>query len=248
MLSEVNLGAIVVGTGISAPLGYRRIALQKLNQFSGCSLREARNLFGSAQNDEAVGIVSAKLKVLAILLSKIAGDLTLLSSGPQAGLNEINLPALQPGSCIVPGKVNPVAPLLMNQVAYLVSGYDLAISMAIERGSIGAECQRASNKLLYTRIAQNLIRAIEVFTRKCISGITANSETCEAYARRSAGLAATLVPLFGYEMAASVARAAIAKKKTVVEIVVERGLLDKERAEELLVQANFASLTDTGRD
>jgi len=239
MLSEVNLGGTAVGTGINAPRGYRQVALKKLNEFSGCSLQGARSLFGATQNEEAVAILSGKLKVLAVSLSKIASDLSLLSSGPQAGLNEINLPALLPGSSIMPGKVNPVVPLLVNQVAYVVSGYDLAVSMAIEGGQLEVNANGPVIEYCILESFKILNYAIEVFARRCVTGITANKEVCEAYAKGSAGLATVLIPLFGYETAVSVAREAIARKKTVLEIVVERGLLDKEKAEKLLSPANL---------
>ena len=248
VLSEINLGGTAIGTGLNAPRGYRRIALKKLNEISGCSLRGARSLFGATQNEEAVAILSGKLKTLAVSLSKIASDLSLLSSGPQAGLNEINLPALQPGSSIMPGKVNPVVPLLVNQVAYLVSGYDLAISMAIAGGQLEVNANGPVIDYCILESFKILIHAVEVFTNKCVTGITANREICEAYAQQSAGLATALIPLFGYETAASVAREAIARKTTVVEIVVERGLLEKEKAEKLLLPTNLIGPTGTQKD
>jgi aspartate ammonia-lyase len=248
LLSETNLGGTAVGTGINAPQGYRQLALKKLNEFSGCSLRGARSLFGATQNEEAVAILSGELKTLAVSLSKIASDLILLSSGPQAGLNEINLPALQPGSSIMPGKVNPVVPMLVNQVAYLVSGYDLAISMAIAGGQLEVNASGPVIDYCILESFKILIHAIEVFTKKCVTGITANREVCEAYAQRNAGVATALIPLFGYETAASVAREAIDRKMTVVEIVVERGLLDREKAEELLLPNNLIGPTGTQKD
>ena len=244
VLSEINLGGTAVGTGINAPRGYRQVALKKLSEFSGCSLRGARSLFGATQNEEAVAILSGKLKTLAVSLSKIASDLTLLSSGPQAGLNEINLPALQPGSSIMPGKVNPVVPMLVNQVAYVVSGHDLAISMAIAGGQLEVNANGPVIDYCILESFRILIHAIEVFTQKCVPGIT----VCEAYAKRNAGVATVLIPLFGYETAASVAREAIDRKVTVVEIVVERGLLDREKAEELLLPNNLIGPTGTQKD
>jgi len=248
MLSEINLGGTAVGTGVNAPRGYRQLALKKLSEISGYSLRGARSLFGATQNEEAVAILSGKLKTLAVSLSKIASDLSLLSSGPQAGLNEINLPALQPGSSIMPGKVNPVVPMLVNQVAYVVSGHDLAISMAIAGGQLEVNANGPVIDYCILESFKILIHAIEVFTKRCIVGITANREVCQAHAKQNAGLATALIPLFGYETAASVAREAIARKMTVVETVVERGLLDRERAEELLLPANLIGPPGTQRD
>ena len=248
VLSEINLGGTAVGTGINAPRGYRRIAIKKLNEISGCSLRGARSLFGATQNEEAVAILSGKLKTLAVSLSKIASDFSLLSSGPQAGLNEINLPALQAGSSIMPGKINPVVPMLVNQVAYVVSGHDLAIFMAVAGGQLEVNANGPVIDYCILESFKILIHAIEVFTKKCVVGITANREVCEAYAKRSAGLATVLIPLFGYETAASVAREAIARKTTVIEIVVERGLLDRKKAEELLLPNNLIGPTGTQRD
>ena len=148
----------------------------------------------------------------------------------------------------MPGKVNPVVPMLVNQVAYLVSGYDLAISMAIEGGQLEVNTNGPVIDYCILESFKILIHAIEVFTQRCVIGITANKEVCQAYAKRSAGLATALIPLFGYETAASVAREAIARKTTVVEIVVERGLLDRERAEELLLPNNLIGPTGTQRD
>jgi len=239
MLAEVNLGGTAVGTGIGAPRGYRWIAVKKLAEFSGCPLREARSLFGATQNEEAVAMLSGKLKVLALSLSKIAGDLSLLSSGPQAGLHEINLPALQPGSSIMPGKVNPAVPMLVNQVAYIVAGYDLAISMAIEGGQLEVNANGPVIDYCILESFKILTRAIEALTNKCVAGITANREVCEAYARESVSSATALVPLFGYETAASVVKEALIRKTTIVDIVVERGLLDRKKAERLLLPTNL---------
>jgi aspartate ammonia-lyase len=248
VLSEINLGGTAIGTGINAPRGYRQLALKKLNEISGCSLRGARSLFGATQNEEAVAILSGKLKTLAVSLSKIASDLSLLSSGPKAGLNEINLPALQAGSSIMPGKVNPVVPMLVNQVAYVVSGHDLAISMAIAGGQLEVNANGPVIDYCILESFKILIHAIEVFTNKCVTGITANREVCETYAEQSAGLATALIPLFGYETAASVAREAVDRKMTVVEIVVERGLLDREKAEALLLPNNLVGPTGIQKD
>ena len=226
------------------PKGYRRIVLQQLSELSGCSLQGARSLFGATQNEEALAILAGKLRVLAVSLSKIASDLSLLSSGPQAGLKEINLPPLQTGSSMMPGKVNPVVPMLVNQVAFVVTGYDVAISMAIGGGQLEINANEPAIAYCLLESFKLLSSAVNIFTHKCIEGITANRDVCEAYAGASTGLATLLVPLFGYEAAAAVAREATAKKKPVVDVVVEKGLLGKQRAEDLLRPANLIGHKD----
>lgn len=233
-LSIVNLGATAVGTEVNASPEYRRVAVQKLSEFSECSLQGASDLFGATQNEEAVALLMGRLKTLAVSLSKMASDLALLSSGPQAGLQEIKLSALQPGSSIMPGKVNPVVPMLMNQVAYIVTGYDVAVSMAVAGGQLELNANGSAIGYCVLESFKLLLSAIDMLTNHCVAEITVNREACEAYARRSASAATALVPLLGYEKAASIAKDALASGRPVLEVVVEQGLLDRRRAEEIL--------------
>jgi len=233
-LTEVNLGGTAVGTGFATPGGYQCTVLRRLSEFSGHSLRAPRSLFGATQNDEGLAILSGKLKTLAVSLSKIAGDLSLLSSGPQAGLREIGLPTLQAGSSMMPGKVNPVVPMFVNQVAYIVTGYDVALSMAVEGGQLDLNANGAAIAYCLLESFKLLTNAVNIFTHRCIGGITANREVCLTYARGSVGLATALKPLLGYKTAAAVAEEALTTDKTVLEVVIERGLLDDKTAVDIL--------------
>jgi len=236
---EINLGGTAIGTGINAHPGYSEKAVRHLAQISGVPVKLAANLVEATQDTGAFVMFSSALKRLAVKLSKIASDLRLLSSGPRAGLNEINLPKMQPGSSIMPGKVNPVIPEVVNQIAYKVIGNDLTITMAAEAGQLELN-------VMEPVIAQSLFESIEMlkngmltFKFRCVDGITANRERCREMVENSISLVTALNPVLGYEVCTEISREALEKNKGVYELVLEKGLLSKEELDEYLKPENM---------
>ncbi|QPC95349.1 aspartate ammonia-lyase [Mesorhizobium sp. INR15] len=225
LLKEVNLGGTAIGTGINAPPGYGALAVSHLSGICGYQLIQARNLVGATSDVGAFVTFSGVLKRIAVKLSKICNDLRLLSSGPRAGLGEIRLPAVQPGSSIMPGKVNPVIPEVVNQVAYQVIGNDLTVTFAAEAGQLQLNAMEPVMLFNILQSVRILTRAILVLSDRCIDGIEADKERCEALVDGSLILATALVPRIGYESAARVAGTAKATGRTIAEIVAEFGLM-----------------------
>ncbi|HEX5564926.1 MAG TPA: aspartate ammonia-lyase [Sporosarcina sp.] len=205
-LSEINMGATAIGTGLNANAQYIEIAVEHLRTISGLPLKSAGNLIDSTQNTDVYTELSSALKICMINLSKMANDLRLMASGPKAGLNEINLPARQPGSSIMPGKVNPVMAEVMNQIAFQVIGNDHTISLASEAGQF--ELNVMEPVLVYNLLQSLTVmnNGIEVFSKYCISGITANVSQMQEYVERSIGTITALTPFIGYEMSSKIAR------------------------------------------
>ncbi|MHB2156321.1 aspartate ammonia-lyase [Calditrichota bacterium GD2] len=236
---EVNLGGTAIGTGINAHPEYGKLAVQYLEEISGIPVKLAPNLVEATQDTGAFVMFSSALKRLAVKLSKIASDLRLLSSGPRAGLNEINLPKMQPGSSIMPGKVNPVIPEVVNQIAYKVIGNDLTITMAAEAGQLELN-------VMEPVMAQSLFESIEMlkngmltFKYRCVDGITANRERCREMVENSISLVTALNPVLGYETCTEIAREALEQNKGVYELVLEKGLLTREELDEYLKPENM---------
>ncbi len=239
MMLEVNLGGTAIGTGINTDRRYGKIAVSELARFSGLPFVQATDLVEASSDMGAFVLFSSMIKRLAIKLSKISNDLRLLSMGPRAGLNEINLPPRQPGSSIMPGKVNPVIPEAMNQVAYQVMGNDLAISMAAEAGQLQLNAMEpliAYNTLDSIRL---LTRAMTMLETLCLEGITANTEHCRHLVDNSIGVVTALNPHIGYENASRIARQALMESKSVIELVREEGLLSEEQLSEILRPENM---------
>ncbi|MEW5764107.1 MAG: aspartate ammonia-lyase [Acidobacteriota bacterium] len=239
LLQEISMGATAVGTGLNTDPRYAGLVCKHLSSLTGFPLVTAVNLVEATQDSGDFAEVSGILKRIAIQLSKIAHDLRLLSSGPRAGFAEIALPALQPGSSIMPGKVNPVIPEAISQVAYQVIGNDVAVSMA-------AEASQLELNPFEPLIAYNLFMSIgmlkaaaETFRTRCIEGITANRDRCQVLVERSVTLVTALVPYIGYEAAGDVAKEALATGKHVRQIVLDRGLLSEERLGEILDPAKM---------
>ena len=239
LFQEINLGGTAIGTGINTPVNYREIATSYLWEITGLPLRLASNLVEATQDTGAFVIYSSALKRLAVKLSKICNDLRLLSSGPRAGLHEINLPKMQPGSSIMPGKVNPVIPEVVNQIAFKVIGNDLTVTMAAEAGQLQLN-------VMEPIIAQSIFESIEilkngiaVLKHKCIDGITANREVCRNMVINSIGIVTALVPILGYDACSVLAEDSLEKNISVYELVLERNLLTKEKLEELLKPENM---------
>lgn len=233
-LCEVNIGATAVGTGLNADPEYIKKAIQFLAEITGLPIKGAEDLVDGTQNTDAYIEVSAALKVCMLNMSKMANDLRMMTSGPRCGLGEINLPARQPGSSIMPGKVNPVMAEVLNQSAYQVVGNDLTISMASEAGQFELN-------VMEPVIAFNLLQSINIMTNvfsvfgsHCIKGITANKDRMEAYVNNSVGIITAINPHVGYETAASIAREAIVSNRPVREIVLKRGVLTAEELDTIL--------------
>ena len=236
---DINMGATAIGTGLNSPPGYADRVTQKLSEVSGFALRRARNLVEATQNAGSFAQMSATMKRAAVQISKICNDLRWLSSGPRCGLNEINLPSMQPGSSIIPGKVNPVFPELVNQICYQVMGYDAVVSMAAEASEL--ELCMAEPIIAYDLLHGMLIlkNACITLTSRCIVGIEANRDVCRQYVENSIGLITALVPVIGYEKSAEIAKQALETGKSVRDIVIDKGLIDKDKLEEILSVENL---------
>ncbi|PKH07563.1 aspartate ammonia-lyase [Moritella sp. Urea-trap-13] len=229
LLTEVNLGGTAIGTGINAHHQFGEIAVQALSELSGLPMVLAGDLIEASSDMGAFVLFSSMLKRLAIKLSKIANDLRLLSMGPRAGLGEINLPAQQPGSSIMPGKINPVIPEAVSQVAYKIIGHDLAVTMAAEAGQLQLN---AMEPLIAYSVLDSIVlltRAMHMFEHKCITGITANIEHCRAQVDNSIGIITAVNPYIGYENASRIAKLALSSGRAVLDIVLEEGLLSEEK-------------------
>lgn len=239
---EVNMGGTAIGTGINAKPEYCEKVIGHLCEITGLELRLAPNLVEATQDTGAFVMYSSAIKRLAVKLSKICNDLRLLSSGPRAGFNEINLPAMQPGSSIMPGKVNPVIPEVVNQISFKVIGNDLTITMAAEAGQLELN-------VMEPVIVQSLFESIEMLKNgmatlrhRCIEGITANEERCRGMVEYSIGLVTALVPVLGYEVCTDLAREALEKGCGVADLVLERKLLTREELDKMLSPEGMAGL------
>ncbi|MFO1176501.1 MAG: aspartate ammonia-lyase [Paracoccaceae bacterium] len=210
LLVEVNLGGSAIGTAINVPEGYGARAVGHLARLSGFALVQASDLIEATSDLGAFVTFSGVLKRIAIKLSKICNDLRLLSSGPRAGLGEISLPAVQAGSSIMPGKVNPVIPEVMNQIAFQVIGADLTIAFAAEAGQLQLNAMEPVAILSLLQSMRMLTRGIETLSRRCVAGIEARTETCRAQLDGSLAMATVLVPILGYDLAARIAKTAMA--------------------------------------
>lgn len=234
LIREINMGATAIGTGLNAHPEYAAQVTRILAEQSGIPVIKSQNLVEATQDAGGYVQLSGVLKRVAVKLSKICNDLRLLSSGPRAGLGEINLPPMAPGSSIMPGKVNPVIPEMVNQVAFEVIGNDVTVTMAAEAGQLelnAFEPVIAYN--LFTSISM-LTRACRTLVDRCIRGITANRERTRQMVENSIGLVTALNPVLGYEKSTEIAHEALESGRSVYEIVLERGYLTREELEDLL--------------
>lgn len=233
-LYEVNMGATAVGTGLNADPRYIEKCAELLAEISGLPLVSAEHLIDATQNTDAYTEVSAALKICMINMSKIANDLRLMASGPRAGLAEISLPARQPGSSIMPGKVNPVMCEVVNQVAFQVIGNDHTISLASEAGQLELNVMEP---VLVFNLLQSLSimnQVFKVFRSYCIEGIEANIEICKQYVEKSVGIMTALNPHLGYEVSARIAREAIVTGKSLRELCLLYNVLSEEELDIIL--------------
>lgn len=233
MLS-VNMGATAVGTGLNASVAFIHLVVSLLASDLDIPLRSADDLVDATQNTDAYTELSAALKVCAVNLSKIANDIRLMASGPKVGLNELILPPRQPGSSIMPGKVNPVMVELVNQVAFQVIGNDHTICMASEAGQFELNVMGPVIALNLLQSLQMLQRSLDVFNRYAVEGMEANRDRCQAYVDQSFGIVTALNPHLGYDVAAQLVKEAMRTGLTIKELILERDLLTPAEIEEIL--------------
>jgi aspartate ammonia-lyase len=236
---EVNMGATAIGTGINSHPDYSNRVIEHLGKVTGLKFVLAENLVEATQDTGAFIMYSSAVKRLAVKLSKISNDLRLLSSGPRTGIHEVNLPPMQPGSSIMPGKVNPVIPEVVNQIAFKVIGNDLSITLAAEGGQLELN-------VFEPVIVQSLFESIEMLKNgmmtlkeKCIDGITANADRCRELVENSIGLVTALNPVLGYEKSTQLAKEALETNRGVYELVLEKKLLSKQKLDDILKPENM---------
>ena len=233
-LKELNLGATAVGTGLNAGEDYTRVAVSNLARALAVDLRPAANRFRVTQSMGDIVAYSGAVRRLAVEVSKVASDLRLLSSGPRAGLAEIILPAVQPGSSIMPGKVNPSIAEMVNQVCFQVIGCDATICAAAEAGQLELNVMMpviAWNALLASRILANAMETLEM---RCVEGIEADEARCRELLDRSTAVATALSPYIGYAKTAEIAKESVKTGKPIRELVLERKLLDGQQLDRIL--------------
>ncbi|MXS69657.1 aspartate ammonia-lyase [Flavobacteriaceae bacterium W22] len=236
---EVNMGATAIGTGINAPIGYAQLCAANLAAITGYPIVSAPDLVEATPDTGSYVIYSSAMKRLAVKLSKICNDLRLLASGPRAGLSEINLPPMQPGSSIMPGKVNPVIPEVVNQVCFKIIGNDLTVTFAAEAGQLQLNVMEPVLSHAIMENIQFLCNALDTLREKCVVGITANKEVCLNMVRHSIGIVTALNPYIGYKQSTEIAKEALETGKSVYNLVLEHGLLSQEKLDEILDPRNM---------
>jgi aspartate ammonia-lyase len=234
LIHEINLGATAIGTGINAHPEYAERVCRRLSEITGIRLVTAGNLVEATQDAGAFVQLSGVLKRVAVKLSKTCNDLRLLSSGPRAGLNEINLPAVQAGSSIMPGKVNPVIPEVVNQIAFEVIGNDVTVAFAAEAGQLQLNAFEPIIAHSLFKSLKHLKNGCDTLRSRCVTGITANAEHLRRMVEHSIGIVTALNPHIGYERATEIAQEAHATGKSVYELVLEKKLLTKAELDEIL--------------
>jgi aspartate ammonia-lyase len=238
-LKEVALGGTATGTGVNTHPKYRELAVKKLSEISSLNLKPAPDHFEAQQSHQKIAAVSSGLKELALELIRIANDLRLLSSGPTTGLGEILLPAVQPGSSIMPGKVNPVMCECLNMVGFQIMGNDLTVSLAVQAGQLELNVMMPVIIYNVTQSIDLLVNYLPVFITKCVEGIIADSERCADYLEKNPSLVTLLSPHIGYLKAAEIAKEALERKMSVKKLVLEKGLLDKKKIDEIFQPENL---------
>ena len=236
---EINMGATAIGTGINSEPGYAEKVTEHLSAITGTPLVSAPNLIEATQDTGSFVMYSSSVKRLAVKLSKICNDLRLLSSGPRCGINEINLPPMQPGSSIMPGKVNPVIPEVVNQTAFKVIGNDLTVTLASEAGQLELNVFEPIITLSLFQSQDMICNAMNTLRVRCIEGITANVEHCRSMVYGSIGLVTALNPVIGYEEASDIARTALKTGTSVYDLVLQKKLLTKAQLDDVLNPENM---------
>ncbi|MCQ2153950.1 MAG: aspartate ammonia-lyase [Bacteroidales bacterium] len=235
----VNMGATAIGTGICSEPGYAQKCVKALAKITSWPVRLAADLVGATSDTSSLVGYSAALKRLAVKASKISNDLRLLASGPRCGLGEINLPEKQPGSSIMPGKVNPVIPEVMTQICYKVMGNDVCVTMSGEAAQMELNAMEPVMIQCCFESAELLMNGFDTLRVNCIEGITANAERCEQYIKGSIGIVTALNPIIGYKHSTKIAKKAKETGRGVYELVLEEGILSKEELDEILKPENM---------
>ena len=234
LLRELGLGGSAVGTGINTHPDYREMAIRNLARISGQKLKPVDDMRYAMQSNLAMAAVSSSLRNLALEVIRISNDLRLLASGPNTGFAEINLPALQPGSSIMPGKINPVIPELAAMVSFQVVGNDVAVAMAVQAGQLELNVMMPTMAYSVMQSITILTNMLRQFTDKCVAGITANDQRCNFYVQATVSLATALNPYIGYGKAAEIAKEAVASGRSIIEIAREKKLLSEKEINEIL--------------
>ena len=242
LLREVNLGGTAIGTGINTPEGYSKMVIQHLSDVSGVALVPAGDLIEATSDMGAFVTFSGVLKRIAVKLSKMCNDLRLLNSGPRAGLGEIRLPAVQAGSSIMPGKVNPVIPEVVNQIAYQVIGNDLTVTMAAEAGQLQLNAMEPVIVLNILQSMRMLMRGMQVLREKCVIGIEADRERCRELLEGSLITVTALNPYIGYTEASRVAKTAVKTRRSIRDVVLAEGLMTEAQLSEAFATDNLLGI------
>lgn len=235
----VNMGATAIGTGICAEPGYAEKCVAALAEITGWNISLASDLVGITSDTSAMVGYSSALKRVATKVSKISNDLRLLASGPRCGLGEINLPARQPGSSIMPGKVNPVIPEVMSQICYKVIGNDVCVTLASEAAQMELNAMEPVTAQCNFESVDLLINGFETLRIRCVEGITANEEKCRDYVRNSISIVTALNPVIGYKHSTQIAKEAMRTGRSVYDLVLEQGILSKEDLDTILAPENM---------
>ena len=244
LLLEINMGGTAIGTGLNSVPGFAKLCAANLSKLTGEAFVSAADLVEATPDTGAYVSYSSALKRLAVKLSKICNDLRLMASGPRCGLNEINLPPKAPGSSIMPGKVNPVIPEVVNQVCFKVIGNDTTVSFAAEAGQLQLNVMEP---IITESLFESLIWlkcAIQTLTEECILGITVNKERCMEMVKNSIGIVTALNPYIGYKTSSKVAKEALETNRSVYDIVLEKGLMTQEKLDEALDPKNMLASHD----
>ena len=236
------MGATAIGTGINVPKGYPERVAAELAKLTGKPIVPANDMLAATWDQQGFVIYSSALKSLAIKLSKISGDLILLTSGPRAGLSEINLPAIQPGSSIMPGKVNPVVPEVMNLVAFRVMGNDLVVTLAAHSGQLQLNAYEPVEGQALMESQSLLFNTSQLFRTKCIDGITVNEKVLAHYMETTIGIVTALNPILGYDKATELAAEASKSGKGIMEVIREKHALTEQQIKELLDPVKLTGL------
>jgi aspartate ammonia-lyase len=239
LLREINLGGTAIGTGINTPAGYSERVIGNLSEVSGVQLVAASDMIEATSDTGAFVTFSGVLKRIAVKLSKICNDLRLLNSGPRAGFGEIRLPAVQAGSSIMPGKVNPVIPEVVNQIAFQVIGNDLTVTLAAEAGQLQLNAMEPVITLNILQSMRMLIRGMKVLREKCIVGIEADRERCQELLEGSLVAVTALNPYIGYAEASRVAKAALKTRRSIRDVVLTEGLMTEDQLSDAFTPANL---------
>lgn len=235
----VNMGATAIGTGICAEPGYAEKCVEALSRITGFHFKLSADLVGATSDTSCLVGYASALKRVAVKMNKICNDLRLLASGPRCGLGEINLPAMQPGSSIMPGKVNPVIPEVMNQICYKVIGNELCVTMSGEAAQMELNAMEPVMAQCCFESVDLMINGMETLRTRCIEGITANEEHCKMNVHHSIGVVTALNPVIGYKNSTKIAKEAMATGKSIYDLVLEHGILNKEELDTILSPENM---------